>query len=72
MAETLVWRDKVHSTTCQSAIAQSNRSTGQLVKAALNSGQRLVKGERFNCKYWYFWMSLQNWTIGLKMGYLEN
>jgi len=21
-------------------------------------GQRLVKREGFNCKYWYFWMSL--------------
>jgi len=29
MAETLVWREKVHSAMCQSAIAQSNRSTGQ-------------------------------------------
>jgi len=51
MAETLVWREKVHSATCQSAIAQSNRSTGQLVKAAFNSAQRLVKGEGFNYKY---------------------
>jgi len=37
-----------------------------------SKSQRLVKGEGFNCKYWYFWMSLQIWTTGLKMGYLEN
>jgi len=40
--ETLVWREKVHFTTCQLLIAQSNLSTGQLVKAVVNSGQILV------------------------------
>jgi len=32
----------------------------------------MVKEEGFICKYWYLWMSLQNWTTKLKMGYLEN
>jgi len=37
--ESLVWREKVHSATCQLLIAQSYWSTGQLVKAAVNSDQ---------------------------------
>jgi len=49
MAETLVWREKVHSATCQSAIAQSNGLTGQLVKAVVNSGQLLSNSGQY-CK----------------------
>jgi len=47
---------------------------GQTVNSSqiFKSGQRLVKQEGFNCKYWYFWMSLQIWTTGLKMAYWEN
>jgi len=66
--ETLVWREKVHSATCQFLNGQSNGQT-------VNSGQMFKdwsNEEEFNCKYWYFWMSLQNWTIELKIGYLEN
>ena len=48
--------------------------TVKVVKAGqiFKFGQRLVKQEVLKCKYWYFWMSLQIWTIGLKMTYWEN
>ena len=65
---------EIRFATCHPIIAQSKSNlvkhskVGQTVK----SGQRLVKREGFNYKYWYFWMSLKNCTIGLKMGYLEN
>jgi len=44
---------------------------GQTVNSGeiFKSGQRLVKQEGFNYKYWYFWMSLQIWTTWLKMAY---
>ena len=35
-------------------------------------GPRLVKEEGFKCNYSSFWISLQIWTITLKMAYLEN
>jgi len=50
-------------------------STGQWsnqVGKIWSKSQGLVKGKRFNCKYWYFLMSLQIWTTGLKMAYWEN
>jgi len=59
---------------CHVSFSQWTLKWSKLVKAGqtVNSGQRLVKREGFNCKYWYFWMSLQNWTTELKIGYLEN
>jgi len=38
------WFENVHSAMCQSVIAQSNWSTGQLVKVVVNSGQYCKNG----------------------------
>jgi len=57
---------------CHCTIKGSNLVKHSKVGQTVNSGQRLVKGEGFNCKYRYFWISQQIWTIGLEMAYLEN